>query len=376
MSQSILIIAGEASGDNVGGLLATELKLLRPDIELFGIGGDRMDIAGVNLRYHVNQLSFLGFWEVIKHLPFIKEVEQNVLAAVAERRPGLAILIDYPGFNLRLAERLRALNIPVMYYVSPQVWAWGRGRIEKIKRLVDKMVVVFEFEKHLYEQEGMAVEWHGHPLLDIVHPKYGRSDFLKKLGLSHDDTYVGLFPGSRRQEIEKILPVMRGALAGLASNGTPVRGIVGCAPGIDDRLYRMLGGQDLQYVGWNTYDLMTHAELNLVASGTATLECAMLGRPLFVLYKTSWVTYAIARSLIKIPFIGLVNVVAGEKVAPEFIQGDCKAHIVAGQMQRYLKDRALPGQMVTRLSGVRSKLGQPGASERVARTALGMIRDD
>jgi lipid-A-disaccharide synthase len=373
MIPSILIIAGEASGDTVGGLLATELKLLRPDIELFGIGGDRMDMAGVNLRYHVNQLSFLGFWEVVKHLPFIKEVEQNILAAVNERRPGLAILIDYPGFNLRLAEKLHAMNIPIMYYVSPQVWAWGKGRIEKIKRLVDKMVVVFEFEKDLYAREGMTVEWHGHPLLDIVEPKFGRTDFLKKLGLSHDDSYIGLFPGSRRQEIEKILPVMRGALISLANDNLPVRGIVGCAAGIDDALYRAIAGDSLQFIRANTYDLMTHSELNLVASGTATLESAMLGRPLFVLYKTSGLTYLIARQLVKIPFIGLVNVVAGEKIAPEFIQGDCKPPIVAGEMKKHLKDRALLGQMATRLSGVRSKLGQPGASERVARTALEML---
>jgi len=373
MSQSILIIAGEASGDNVGGLLATELKLLRPDIEFFGIGGDRMDVAGVSLRYHVNQLSFLGFWEVVKHLPFIKEVERNILEAVREHRPALAILIDYPGFNLRLAKKLRAMNVPIMYYVSPQVWAWGKGRITKIKRLVDKMVVVFEFEKRLYEQEGMSVEWHGHPLLDIVHPKYGRTDFLKKLGLGHDNTYVGLFPGSRRQEIEKILPVMRGTLTSLANAGMTVQGIVGCAPGIDDHLYRLLGGDTLQYIRGNTYDLMTHAELNLVASGTATLECAMLERPLFVLYKTSGLTYMIAKQLVKISFIGLVNVVAGEKVAPEFIQGDCKPHIVASEMKRHLKDRVFLDQMVKRLSGVRSKLGQPGASGRVALTALGML---
>ncbi|OGC89714.1 MAG: lipid-A-disaccharide synthase [candidate division Zixibacteria bacterium RBG_16_53_22] len=376
MSPSILIIAGEASGDNVGGLLAAELVLLRPDIELIGIGGDRMDMAGVNLRYHVNQLSFLGFWEVVKHLPFIREVERNILEAANAHRPALAILIDYPGFNLRLAEKLRALNVPIMYYVSPQVWAWGKGRIAKIKRLVDKMVVVFEFEKCLYEREGMTVEWHGHPLLDIVHPKYNRADFSKKLGLQHDDAYIGLFPGSRRQEIEKILPVMQGALERLAADGMPVRGIVGCAPGIDDRSYRALGGHNLRYIRGNTYDLMTHAELNLVASGTATLECAMLNRPLFVLYKTSGLTYIIARQLVKIPFIGLVNVVAGEKVVPEFIQGDCKADIIAAEMKRYFNDRALLGQMITRLSGVRSKLGNPGASEKVARTALGMLRND
>jgi len=196
------------------------------------------------------------------------------------------------------------------------------------------------------------------------------------MGLNENDTYIGLFPGSRRQEIEKILPVMRDALAGLIKNGMPVKGIVGCATGINDELYRAIGGVNLHYIRSNTYDLMTHAELNLVASGTATLECAMLGRPLFVLYKTSTITYLVARQLVKIPYIGLANVVAEEKIAPEFIQGNCNPVIIAEQMQKYLKDRSLLEQMAVRLSGVRLKLGQASASERVAQAALNMLRSN
>jgi len=373
MTPSILIVAGEASGDTVGGLLATELRLLRPDIELFGIGGDRMDMAGVNLRFHVNQLSFLGFWEVIKHIPFIKEVERSLLAHVIQRKPDLAILIDYPGFNLRLAKRLHAMNVPVIYYVSPQVWAWGKGRIEKIKRLVNLMIVVFEFEKKMYEQAGMNAEWYGHPLLDIVKPKHERADFFHKLGLGHDNAYIGLFPGSRRQEIEKILPVMRATMEKLQIAGRPLKGVVGCAPGIDDRFYRHLGSNKLHYISSNTYDLMSHSELNLVASGTATLECAILGRPLFVLYKTSAVTYLIARQLVKIPYIGLVNVVAGDKIVPEFIQGNCRAQIIVDEIQRFFSDMAFREGMVAKLSTVKSMLGPPGASQRVAQAAINLL---
>ena len=208
-------VAGEASGDNVGGLLSAELRLLRPDIELFGLGGDRMFASGVELLYHTNLLSFLGFWEVLKHLGFIRRVEQDLLSKIDEKKPSLAILIDYPGFNMRLAKKLRERKIPVMYYVSPQVWAWGKGRIPGIKNLVDKMVVVFQFEKEIYEKEGLPAEWYGHPLLEIVSAQYTREDFLRRNGFRQDERLIGLFPGSRLQEIERILPVMKDAFARL-----------------------------------------------------------------------------------------------------------------------------------------------------------------
>ena len=373
MKNSILITAGEASGDNVGGLFATELKLLRPDIELFGLGGDRMDISEVHIRYHINQLSFLGFWEILKHIPFVKEVERDLLKQIADRKPSLAVLIDYPGFNLRLARRLKSLNIPVMYYVSPQVWAWGRGRISKIKKLVDKMVVVFQFEKEMYEKEGMAVEWHGHPLLEIVKPRYERDEFIKKLGIESSLRYIGILPGSRIQEIEKILPVMKKAVEISSSSGLGLRGIVGCAPGIDDDFYRRVGGDDMLYVRGLTYDLMEYAELNLVASGTATLECAILKKPLFILYKTSPITYMIARRLVKIPYVGLVNVVAGERIVPEFIQKDCKSDLIAEEIESFFSDDSYRHRMLQRLSSVKDKLGTAGASKKVAETALRMI---
>jgi lipid-A-disaccharide synthase len=344
---------------------------LRPDIDLFGLGGDRMKASGVSLLYHTNQLSILGFWEVLKHLPFIREVENKLLEEIDTRKPSLAILIDYPGFNLRLAKKLRERKIPVMYYVSPQVWAWGKGRIAKIKRLVDKMVVVFEFEKEMYEQEGLKAEWFGHPLLEIVSAKYSKDEFLKVNGLG--DKYIGLFPGSRLQEIERILPAMRDSLKSLAHLGLQYHGVVGCAPGIDESLYRTLGGDSLAYLQGQTYDLMAHSEFNLVASGTATLECAILGQPLFVLYKTSPITYHIARSLIKIPFVGLVNVVAGEKIVPEFIQGDCSPNLISKEMQKFLTDKRYRDQMLTKISTVKSKLGAPGASKKTAEAALGMI---
>lgn len=376
MKKSILIVAGEASGDNAGGLFAAELKSIRPDIDLFGLGGDRMKLSGVKLRYHINQLSFLGFWEVVGHLPFLKKVERDLLEQIAARKPSLAVLIDYPGFNLRLAGKLKELKIPIMYYVSPQVWAWGKGRIAKIKKLVDLMVVIFKFEEDLYKKADVPVRWYGHPLLEIVKPNSQKDEFLAKLRLRPDDRYLGIFPGSRKQEIEKILPVMADVLQRLKASGLNLEGIVGCAPGIDDDFYKKFGGDHLTYTRGMTYDIMQHADLNLVASGTATLECAMLGRPLFVLYKTSIVTYLIARSLISIPNVGLVNVVAGEKIVPEFIQGNCRGDNIAKEAAMFFGSDEYRKKMLKKLSNVRGMLGSPGASRKAAETAISMIGPD
>lgn len=365
-----MIIAGEPSGDNVGALFAAELKSSRPDIEMFGIGGDRMDISQVDILFHINQLAFLGFWEVIRHIPFIRRVEKEILRQIRIRKPSLAVLIDYPGFNLRLAARLKKLGIPVMYYVSPQVWAWGQGRIEKIKNLVDKMVVVFEFEKELYEKNGLAAEWYGHPLLEIVKPKLERDVFYDRIGIEPEKRYIGLFPGSRKQEVEKILPEMKSSIDEISASGLSYEGIVGCAPGLDDDFYKKIGGDSLKYVRGVTYDLMIHAELNLVASGTATLECAILRRPMLVLYKTSIITYMIAKRLVRIPFVGLVNVVAGEKIVPEFIQNHCRGSMIAPAAERLLSDSEYRNNMIERLSAVEAKLGQPGASRKAAETAI------
>jgi len=375
LKRSILIIAGEASGDNVGGLLCEEVKKLRPGIELFGLGGNGMMHAGVNLLYHINQLAFLGFWEIIRHIPFMRSVERNLLIETRNRRPALAILIDYPGFNLRFARKLKARRIPILYYVSPQVWAWGDKRIQKIKSLVDKMIVVFEFEKELYSGKGMRVEWYGHPLLDMVKTRLSSSDFYKKAGLENNQRFLGLFPGSRLQEVERILPVMRDTIKAVRSKGADLTGIVGGVPGIEDSIYRKIIGDDFTLMKNMTYDIMANADLNLVASGTATLECAILGKPLFVLYKTSPLTYIIAKNLVKIQDIGLVNVVAGKRIVPEFVQSGCNADLIAAEISKYSSDRPLREKMAEELKVVRTRLGETGASRKAAESILRTLSD-
>jgi len=375
LNRTILIIAGEASGDNVGGLLCGQLKRLRPDLRLYGLGGDRMQHSGVELLYHINRLAFLGFWEIVKHIPFMRSVEKDLLRKAEVNKPDLAILIDYPGFNLRIAQKLKARGIPIVYYVSPQVWAWGKKRIPKIRALVDKMIVVFEFEKELYSREGMEVEWYGHPLLDIVSPQFDKSDFFKNAGLDEGRRYIGLFPGSRLQEIQRILPVMRDAVTRFRSSGNDPVAVVGAVDGVDESVYRSIVGEDFKVSRKMTYDIMANAELNLVASGTATLECAILGSPLFVLYRTSPLTYLIAKRLVKIPDIGLVNVVAGRRIAPEFVQSDCNPDKLAAEISRYFSDWTFRGEMAEDLKEVRARLGDTGASRKAAESILMMLPD-
>jgi lipid-A-disaccharide synthase len=235
------------------------------------------------------------------------------------------------------------------------------------------MIVAFEFEQKLYLRNGVSADWYGHPLLEIVKPKFARAEFLERLGLQPDEKYIGLFPGSRKQEIEKILPVMLETLNLLRDNDRNFKSIVGCASGIDDSFYRIHAGSRAIFTRSLTYDLMKHSELNLVASGTATLECAILGRPQVVLYKTSPITYLIGRSLVRIPYIGLVNVVAEKKIVPEFIQGNCRPRKVVAEIRRMLSDLSYMNSMLAELSGLRTKLGNPGASAKVARAALEMV---
>jgi lipid-A-disaccharide synthase len=348
----------------VGGLLCGELKKIQPELELFGLGGDRMNRSGVKVLYHIN-----------RHIPFMRSVEKSLLRETEANKPALAILIDYPGFNLRIARKLKARGIPVLYYVSPQVWAWGKKRIRKIKNLIDKMIVVFEFEKELYSDAGMEVEWYGHPLLDIVTPPLGKSDFYKKAGLAEDRRYIGLLPGSRLQEVRRILPMMREAIEKLRSAGMDLEAIVGGVDGVDESVYGEIVGKDFRVLRNLTYDIMANADLNLVASGTATLECAILGKPLFVLYKTSALTYLIAKNLVKIPNIGLVNVVAGSRIAPEFVQSNCNPDKIAAEISRYFSDSAFREQISQDLKSVRAKLGETGASRKSAESVLRMLSD-
>src|SRR5512143_4042081 len=227
----VMVIAGEASGDLHGSGVVKELLRLRPGSTVFGIGGDRMQAAGMNLVYHVRELSFMGFFEVVQHLPLIRSVERTLEALLKARRPDLVLLIDYPGFNLRFAKKAHALGIKTVYYISPQVWAWNRGRVAKMKGIIDKMLVVFPFEVEIYRNAGIDVEFVGHPLLEVLERPQEKPEFCRRWGLRADAPILALLPGSREQEIERIFPAMLGA-ARILHRSSGVQAAVGVAPGI------------------------------------------------------------------------------------------------------------------------------------------------
>ncbi len=363
----LLIVAGDPSGDLHGSEVVAELRRRNPGLDIYGIGGDRMKAAGMDLVVNLNDLSFMGFVEVVKHLPLIREVEKKLAGLLDTRTPDLVMLIDYPGFNLRFAKCVKRRNIPVVYYIAPQVWAWGRHRLARIKALIDRMFVIFPFEKELYEKERIPVEFVGHPLLDIMNVRLTREDFFRHEGFDPSGKLLGLIPGSRGQEIHRMLPVMLES-ARILKDEFNVQIAVSRAPNLGPEIFRpYLNGLDnVRLVDGGTYELMKYSEAAIVTSGTATLETACFETPMVVVYKASAISYLIGRMLVSVDSIGLVNIVAGRKIVPELIQSGANAAAIAGQVRRYFAEPAYSAEVRKNLAGVRSRLGTPGAASRVA----------
>lgn len=376
MIKRVLIIAGDPSGDLHGAGVVRELKRRRPDIDLFGVGGDGMKNAGMDLLYHLNDLSFMGFVEVVKHLPFLREVENRLDGLLLSRRPDLVLLIDYPGFNLRFARRAKDRGIPVVYYISPQVWAWGKHRLKKMKQVINRMLVILPFEKELYDSEHIPADFVGHPLLDVMHIRSTRSDFMAGQGFDGTGKLLGLFPGSRIQEIERMLPVMLNA-ARRVRESSDIQVGVSKAPNLPVDCYRRhldsavkSGGPDVRLVEDGTYELMKYSDAAIVTSGTATLETACFETPMVVVYKASMISYFIGRLLVSVESIGLVNIVAGKKIVPELIQHGANADAIASNINRLFENPVLAEEMRNELAKVKGKLGTPGAASRVADTLI------
>ncbi|MEW6510519.1 MAG: lipid-A-disaccharide synthase [Bacteroidota bacterium] len=367
----VLMVAGEASGDLHGAAVVRALKQIAPAVEVSGIGGDRMEREGMRIVQHIRDLSFMGFAEVLRNIGTIRMAERKLEEELANRRPAVVVLIDYPGFNLRFARRVKGFGIPVLYYISPQVWAWHKGRIRTMKGLVDRMKVVFPFEVDLYRREGIDVEFVGHPLVEHIEVQEGRDEFFRRWNLEASVKLVGIFPGSRLQEIERILPVMASA-AELLRKGRKVQVAAGVAPnlGVDVIRRYLPESSEIRLIEDGTHALMSYADAAIVTSGTATLETGWFGTPMAVVYRTSLVTYFIGRMLVNVPYIGLVNIVAGRKVVPEFIQNAMTPERIAGAVGSILDDPARAAAMRRDLQVIRERLGRPGASERVARGIL------
>ncbi len=371
---SVLMIAGEASGDLHGAGVVRELKRLAPQAEIFGVGGDGMAAAGMELLFHVRDTAVVGFTEVLRHLRFFRRMMRALEIAVARRQPTVVILIDYPGFNLRFAERLRRrYEKPpkILYYIAPQVWAWHAERIPQMAKLIDQMAVVFPFETALFRTAGIPTEFVGHPLLEGLRPKLTTESFFSRYQLNATQPLLGLLPGSRRTEIVRLLPDML-ATANLLRRSIPDLQIaVAMAPNLPETFYRnFVTGATGRLVANATYEVMRDSRACLVCSGTATLETACFATPLVVVYRLSRLSYEIGKRVVRLPHIGLVNVVAGKKIAPEFIQHDFTPERVAPILEKFIKDSAIRAEMKHTLAEVRTKLGEPGASRRVAELAL------
>ncbi|MGH2569118.1 MAG: lipid-A-disaccharide synthase [Bacteroidota bacterium] len=367
-----MMIAGEASGDLHGSGVVRELKRLHSGIDIYGVGGNNMQREGMHLVYHVNEISFMGFTEVAKHLPLIYSVEKTLEQLLKLKRPDVVVLIDYPGFNLRFAKIAKRYGVKVVYYISPQVWAWRKSRIKKVKGAVDKMLVVFPFEEQLYADEGVDAEFVGHPLLEVLHSNLDRNNFFKRYELDPSRRLLALLPGSRAQEIERIFPAMLATARRIAAD-QHLEVAVGIAPTLEEKYFRTMYPVDgIRLIKGATYELMDHADLAIVTSGTATLETACLETPLMVVYKTSWLTYLIGLLLVRVNNIGLVNIVAGKQIVPEFIQHRASVRNLAAEAVRLLSDARAMQAMKEELSRLKALLGSHGASRRVAERILQM----
>ena len=367
-----MFIAGEASGDMRAAGLARALKELDPSLRLSGIGGEYMRLAGVECFTDITELAVIGIAEVIKNLGRIKKVFDQTLKHIDTSHPDAVVLVDYPGFNLRLAREIKKRSIKVIYYISPQVWAWREKRVLKIKKLVDRMIVLFPFEQAIYSKYGMKVDYVGHPLVDEIIVDRDKAEILKSVGLSSGKTTIGIMPGSRAKEVDRHLPCMLEAAKILFKQNRDYQFILLKSSSIPLTLIESILSKNilpLKIYDGPIYDGINAMDAVMVASGTATLECALLKKPMVIIYKTSWLTYAIAKAVIKIPYIGLVNIVAGKKVADELIQNNATAANIANAVQKALHDP----HVIDELSAVKTSLGDPGASLRAAQIVLNTL---
>lgn len=360
MGHRLFVSAGDPSGDNAASHLIACLKQSHPDLECVGLGGPRLGKLGQRQLAEPSELAVLGFWEVARRYFFFRRLLQRAVDEITQLRPGCILLVDYPGFNLRLAERIKPLGIPIVYYISPQVWAWHASRIEQIKRLVDKMILILPFEQELYARHEVAHVFVGHYLLDDMPSDYISSSLPTQSRLA-------LLPGSRPQEIDRMLPVMLATARRFhAATGTP-SAVAALANGYDYTRSAQPGDERIiSFVYDDPRSVISDSTVVLTASGTATLETGIIGRPMVVIYKTGWVTYQIARRLVTLDKIALVNLVLNEKVVPELIQHEANPAQIERELLRFGREDEYCRGVIDRLRRIPDILGGTGASQRAA----------
>jgi lipid-A-disaccharide synthase len=376
LSLRLLLSCGEASGDLYAGALARELRVLDPAIEIAGLAGPDFVRAGGELLVDYRGLSVTGFTEIVGRIPQLRAARTRLLADARARRPDALVVIDYFGFNARLARGARAMGIPVIYYVSPQVWAWRPGRIKVIREIAQRVLVIFPFEESIYRRAGIPVEFVGHPLVDLARTQTTRETLLRHAGLDPSAPTVALLPGSRTSELRRILPTLVDAARIVRGSIPRVQFVCARAPHLDDALFAPLRAlEDVAIIEGDTDGVLASADLVLTASGTATVQAALHGVPMVVVYRVSGLEYRIGRPLVKLDTFAMVNLIAGTRIVPELIQDAFTSAAVAAESMALLTDHARAARMRDDLAGVCRQLGGPGASTRAAKAILDSIGD-
>jgi lipid-A-disaccharide synthase len=375
MEKKILIVAGEASGDIHAAHLVRHLKASSPQLSFYGLGGKNMREAGVDLSFNLTSLAVVGFFEILKNYSRFKKIFDDLVEKTRIEKPEAAILVDYPGFNLRLIRALKKQNIKIIYFISPQVWAWGKKRIDFIRKNVDLMLVLFKFEEILYRDKNFNVKFVGHPLLDNVKSSIPKEKLFETIGFKMNLRTLALLPGSREREVLNHLPVILQAAQEILKKFHNTQFLICRSTTVRREIYKEIIDKmkiDFTYKILDdlTYEGVSASDLAVVASGTATLETAILNKPMVIIYKVSFLTWAMAKALIKIPYIGLVNVVAGQKIIPELVQFDATPKKIAATCIHLFENSQAREKIQAELYAVKNTLGIPGATERAAQEII------
>ncbi|MGH8548783.1 MAG: lipid-A-disaccharide synthase [Methylococcales bacterium] len=375
---AVMLVAGEASGDQHAANLFLELQEQLPGVRGFGMGGANMRKAGIDVRYDSSEIAVIGLDGLIRRYPTIRKALRFMQKMVCDEQPDLLICVDYKEFNFRLARHAKASGVKVLFYVSPQFWAWRPGRVKKYGRVVDHMAVIFPFEVAFYEAHRIPVSFVGHPLADAVHPSMTKAEALDQLNLDDSKPIVGLLPGSRAGEIKRLLPVMMRASGKLREKFPGIQFVLVQATSVNDSqiagILKPLD-PDLRIIKGRLYDAIQCCDAVITSSGTVTLEVALLGVPMVITYKVTPITYLIGRLLVNIPFIGLPNIISGRKIVEELIQHRATPDAIANEVDKILSDAEYAAQMSRNLDRVRERLGDGGGMERLAKVAVGMLKE-
>ena len=376
----VMLSCGEPSGDLYAGALTTEIRRLDPTADVFGLGGEQLAASGGRLVRDFGGLAVTGLAEVVPALPRLWATYRRLVTTARAERPDVFVAIDYPGFNFRLGASVAELGIPVVYYISPQVWAWRRGRLRTMKRFVTRALVIFPFEEALYREADIPVAFVGHPLLDLATPALGRDAFRQAYRLDPEAPTVAVLPGSRANELRMILPDLVGAVERIARAVPSVQFVIARAPNLPDALFEPLArltrvtSRVPCIVESQTDAVLVAADVVLTASGTATIQTAIHGRPMVVVYRLSPLTYWMGRRFVRVNAFGMVNLVAEKPIVPEFLQEAFTPEAVAGEAVRFLTDETHAATTRAELRTVREKLGGSGASRRAAEQVLDVVR--